>query len=247
MIERHLQRIRRAGRLPIGGLGTRTLVALTEALLPMMAAWQHARDAHPVAVQRRALRFEHAGSVMEDWLDQRFAADHDAPVVWLALDAGRLIDDPKALTLRGWKLLRPWVQSLLAAASGVADAGLLVGRDATLHITATDPAQARAQLATLIEGWQQGLNAPLPVAVKTALAFASEGKPAQTYEGHERIRGEGEEACLARCYPDFDALAADGRFATLAQTLYAPLQAWMDEQVTVSPHPESNRNAAELA
>jgi len=247
-VQRHLRRVQAEGRLPMGGLGERTGAALGATLRPMIDAWRAARAAHPHDVQRLALHFEHAGTVMEDWLDHRVAADCDAPApVWLDLDAGRLLDDASKGTVRTYKLLTPWVKGLLAAASGTPSGGLLIGRDATLTIAPMETAPARALLASLINGWQQGLGAPLPVALKTALTFVAGGNAASAYEGNERQSGEGEDASLARCYPDFEALAADGRFETLAHTLYAPLVAWIGEHVVASAHPESNRIVEEAA
>lgn len=85
------------------------------------------------------------------------------------------------------------------------------------------------------------------MAVKTALAFATDRDPAGTYEGNERAPGEIEEASLARCYPDFEALTADGRFLTLAQTLYAPLVAWIGTHVDATAHAEPTGVTQEAA
>lgn len=250
-LARHLHRIERAGQLPIGGLGARTRDALGEALLPMMKAWRTARVAHPCALQRLPLRFAHAGTVLEDWLDHRVAADaHARTPLWLALDPGRLLEGAKKDIVRPYKLLQTWVGCLLAAACDAPSAGLLIGRDATLQIAATDPDTARATLATLIEGWQQGLGTPLPVAAKTALAFLGErgpGKAPETYEGNERSAGEGQEASLARCYPDFESLSADGRFETLAHSLYGPLAQWVATHVDATAHSERAPSGPEEA
>ncbi|WP_158080969.1 hypothetical protein, partial [Pelomonas sp. KK5] len=56
------------------------------------------------------------------------------------------------------------------------------------------------------------------------------------YEGGPMSRGEVEEACLARSYPDYEALAAGGRFAALAPRLYQALLAWSAGAVQVVPH-----------
>ena len=49
--------------------------------------------------------------------------------------------------------------------------------------------------------------------------------------GHESLfggqPGEGTEACLARAFPDYASLAADGRFARLAQDLFGPFSEWI--------------------
>lgn len=236
-VEAQLGRIERAGRLPLGGLGQRARAALGEAVLPSLRAWRLARASHPLDAERRSLRFAHAGALMEDWLDHRVRAEAHALPVWLAHDPGRLLENADKGTLRPWRLLQPWVRSLLAAAADCPSGGLLVGRDATVHIVPTDPAVARSLLARLVEAWIAGLGEPLPVAARTALALVGGGKPAEAYEGSEHRHGEVEEASLARCYPDYAALTGDGRFEHLARALYAPLLEWIDGHVAAVPHP----------
>jgi exodeoxyribonuclease V gamma subunit len=238
-IDRALARIERAGRLPMAGVGIRTRAALGASVLQMLQAWQQARIAHPISVQRLPLRHASSGAVLEDWLEQRFATTPEAGAArWIDLNPGRLVEGTKQDKVRAHKLLYAWVKCLLAAASGASDVGLLIGRDATLRIEAMDPDAARGTLATLLEAWQQGLSAPLPVALKTALAFIAERDAADTYEGNERSSGECEEAALARCYPDFESLVADGQFEPLARTLYAPLADWVSTHIEIIPHPE---------
>ncbi|WP_247736668.1 exodeoxyribonuclease V subunit gamma [Thauera aromatica] len=238
-IEQALARIGRAGRLPMAGVGARIRATLGAAVLQLLHAWQQARTAHPVAVQRLPLRHTHRGVVLEDWLGQRFATTPDTgATLWIELNPGRLLEGTRQDKVRAHKLLYAWVKCLLAAASEASDAGLLIGRDATLRIETMAPEAARATLATLLEAWQQGLSAPLPVALKTALAFVAERNAADAYEGNERSTGEGEEATLARCYPDFESLIADGQFESLARTLYAPLADWVGTHIEIIPHPE---------
>ena len=51
------------------------------------------------------------------------------------------------------------------------------------------------------------------------------------YQGGHHQFGEVQEPCLARVYPDFEALVHDGRFQHLAQQVYGPLLAWRDQHV----------------
>ena len=53
-------------------------------------------------------------------------------------------------------------------------------------------------------------------------------------------RGEREEPCLARVFPDFAALSADGRFEALAHSIHAPLLAWAGQYVTARHHAEAD-------
>ena len=47
--------------------------------------------------------------------------------------------------------------------------------------------------------------------------------------------GEGEEACLARLYPDFATLEADPGFVAATRTLYGRLPEWLASQVEFQP------------
>jgi exodeoxyribonuclease V gamma subunit len=253
-IDLQLRGLERAGRLPIGGMAAHARAHFATLLLPMLGSWRQALADHPREVPRRALRFEHPASPMEDWLDRRVAGpdEADAPR-WLELSPGRLLEgrdkqgqdgdkprkDAKKPAVRADKLVRPWVLCLLAAASEAPTGGLLVARDCVLEIRPLEAEPARATLAMLLDSWREGMAAPLPVAIRTALDFVTGKDPVPTYEGREAenaIPGEGTESCLARCYPDFESLSADGRFETLAGELYAPLALWAAQHVTMRPH-----------
>ena len=266
-VDLRLRSLERAGRLPIGGLAARARAQLAMLLLPMLRSWCQALADHPREVPRRALRFEHPVSPMEDWLDRLVAGPDEADMPrWLELEPGLLLekqveqdrakrptDSKKAArkpALRTYRLVRPWVRSLLAAASGAPAGGLLVARDCVLEIRPMEADAARVTLAALIQAWRIGMEAPLPVAIRTALAFATGEDPVPTYEGREGVehsRGEVEETCLARCHPDFESLSADGRFETLATELYEPLAIWSAEHVTMRPHPGSDGATQESA
>jgi exodeoxyribonuclease V gamma subunit len=92
----------------------------------------------------------------------------------------------------------------------------------------------------LLDAWQQGLRRPLPLAVKSGYAWLAKGgrtepppgedalKAARVcYEQHDpgwRIFGERDSnPYLARAFPDFNTLWADGEFARLADALLRPL------------------------
>lgn len=238
-LRRQLGRLRRAGRLPLGGFGARSERELEAVVLPLLHAWQAALAAHPRPLQRQRLAFDAAGARMEDWLDQlRAAAPAEAPPTWLALDTGRLLHDPKKQDLRAERLLLPWLRSLFAAAGGLPAHGLVVGRDASVAITPIAAEPARATLAQLLQAWREGLDAPLPLPLRTALAELEGAHPQRCYEGGDHAHGEVEEPCLARLYPDFEALSADGRFAELAERLYAPLRDWIAAHTAVRAHPD---------
>jgi exodeoxyribonuclease V gamma subunit len=241
-VRTHLDGVRRAGRLPLNGLGESTQCYLADAVLPMAQAWVNACIQYPLPAQRQGVRFEHAGVVLEDWLDHLVAEQPDTDAqVQLVFTASAL---SKNGTLRAEKMVLPWIRSMLAAANGLQIKGLVIGRDASVCITPMPAELARATLAMLIDGWRQGCSEPLPIAIKTALSQLNEkGNPQETFEGSRyayadgsRTPGEGEEPCLARLYPTFEKLKADGRFEQLSETLYGPLVNWISDHVQALPH-----------
>lgn len=259
-IERPLQRIRRAGRLPLGVPGDQLYDALQDTVLPMIEAWRRERCAHPHPLPRVALRFEAGDAVLEDWLDGCFSDGRDdrdeADERFLEVSASKVIaaQSKNGITLRPHTLLRPWLRCLLATACGEVAAGVLVYRDATVFVAAdtSDEAdeRAKATLTELLHVWQQGMHEALPLAVKTAIAWLradkeAEAKAATAYDGDppNKVYGEVSEPCLARAYSDFASLSADGRFETLAETVYQPLLTWIDECTEAKAH-NDNEEAA---
>ncbi|MFT6591030.1 MAG: exodeoxyribonuclease V gamma subunit, partial [Rhodoferax sp.] len=127
-------------------------------------------------------------------------------------------------------------RSLALAASGVTAQGLLIGRDGVLDITPMPQPEAQAMLQQLLTLWCEGMNTALPLPPKTALAWLADKDASSQYEGGYLINGEVAESCLARLFPDFEALSADGRFDALARQIYTPLELWATAHVTARFH-----------
>jgi exodeoxyribonuclease V gamma subunit len=99
--------------------------------------------------------------------------------------------------------------------------------DCVIEIEPLIQEEATEQLEALVEAWYLGLQAPLPVACKTAFAWLSatpdkaEEAACFQYEGDDWTRGElAYDAYLARFFPSFAHLRAQGDFEAWAQTLY---------------------------
>ena len=257
MLADEAARLRRAGRLPMAGIGLRHEAALVDILLPVLGCWQAWTLRHPGVAAKELLHFEQAGVVLQDWLDGlRPAAAVEAQSnpaampVWLQLLPGRICSKTKTKALAPEKLVDAWLRTLAAAASGLCVRGVVVGRDSVAVIEAMPADEARAVLGGLLQAWRDGMSAPLPLAVKTALALLTSSDPAKAaavYEGNERTRGEVEEPCLARLYPDFEALARDGRFGVLAERIYGPLQRWAQGSVKHTLHAAASQAPAGAA
>ncbi|ALT79892.1 exodeoxyribonuclease V subunit gamma [Paucibacter sp. KCTC 42545] len=252
LIQEQTRRVQAAGRLPLGEMGRRAERQLGQTLLPMLKAWVELQSLFPVKAAMARLHFvaeteteAGAGSTvhLDDWLDGLQAAPALEQLVWLTLSPSRLCADEKCRTPRADHLLAPWLRSLVASACGEPALGVLVGRDAQIHVNPLPQEEAIECLNALLQTWQQGMEEPLPFAAKTALAFVADQRDvALVFEGggFGGVSGEGEEACLARTYPDFAALSTDGRFEALARRLFEPMLQWMHRSVTLTLHSSEN-------
>jgi exodeoxyribonuclease V gamma subunit len=248
-----LTRLRRAGALPLKGFGDLKQQALEDVLTTLMHAWHFAQARFPVDAPRQSVRLQQGEVVLEDWIDHLCAgpgldahADDQAGdlTTWLQLEPGKLLEKGTKPKARPDKLLAPWLRSLATAANGLNVQGVLVGRDGVLEISPMPQEPARETLCQLLELWQEGMNTPLPLPPKTALAWLTDKSPATQYEGGRNQPGDGEDVCMARMFPDYAALTEDGRFEALAERVYAPLLAWAAAHVSARFHAKEPAESA---
>lgn len=246
-ISADMARLRRSGALPLGGFGTLHQDKLQNILGAIDARWCQAGAEFPQPAPRRAIAIEYEGVFLRDWIDHLHqtsptgATGNEPITAWVQREPGKVLT-PKG-ELRPEKLLVPWLHSLAAAAtaSEVPLHGRWVAQDATLQITPMASKSAKEQIAVLLALWLEGMQSPLPLPLKTALAIAAQQQPQppppadpeEVYEGtaYGQIGAEADEACLARVFPDYKALAADGRLHDLAPTVYGPLLQWAKQHV----------------
>ncbi len=252
-----LAHLRRAGALPMQGLGDLEQQKLQSGVAAMVQAWHTQQARFPHHAARQSVRVEVDGLALEDWVDGlRHAvpdADGKAQTAWLDFSPSRLCAAKRSAKPRPLQLLGAWLRSLATAACGVQATGVLVGRDSVIEISAMAPEPARQTLGQLLQLWQQGMQSPLPLPPKTALAWqqaiADPGKAyrdaRKQYEGDEQTRGDLEETCMARVFANFEDLADDGRFAALAQAIYQPLLDWQRDHVKATLHPQAAGDASE--
>ncbi len=223
-------RLQRSGRLPLAGFGERLREQVLAPLPLQMQQFEALCALWPERLESpRPLQFAHAGVVLDGWLGGLRTRGDGAELARIELQPGDL---SKGKSWKWHRLLRPWVAHVAAAACGLPLTTLLVGEDVGLGFPPLGQEPARQILGRWLEGWRDGLNAPLPVALETAIAWLSgedETKAAEAarkaYEGDDfSHRGEvGRSASLARQYPDFAALVADGEFYQLSHDLYQSL------------------------
>jgi len=234
-------RLAREGVLPIGLIGRQWQQQLVDELVPVRAAWLALSARYPQAAPKLAVSLDlgaHLGSqlLLDDWIDRlRSSAERS---VWLMQISSKVLDRKGAP--RGDKLIGPWLRQLAAGAAGGAGGdsagitGYLVARDGIVEMAPIAQAEAQATLERLATLWRDNLDHPLPVACKTALAQLQEGDPREIYDGGFELRGEVEDPCLARLWPEFALLRASGGWPDVAEALYGPLVAWLNEGVTVT-------------
>jgi exodeoxyribonuclease V gamma subunit len=149
--------------------------------------------------------------------------------------------------LKPEKLLGAWVELLHAGQTGQVSPQRLVAPDGTLLLKPPAAETCAAVLQGLVAARQVGLAGarPLPTAIKTGIAFLKDSDPGVAYEGNGyEQRGEVEDPCLARLYPDYESLLEAGpspvedasSFAYWSQQLYGAFRTWAAEQAALEDY-----------
>ncbi len=233
MLGNRAERLAREGVLPIGLVGRQWQQQLVDGLVPVRRAWLELGRRFPQAAPKLAISLDFNGVQLEDWID-RLRTDGEK-TAWLMQISSKVLD--KSGAPRGDKLIVPWLRQLAASALGVGITGYLVARDAVVTMAPLGREDALAVLGNVVHLWQCNLDAPLPVACRTALALLQGGEPRKVYDGGYELPGEVQrEPCLARLWPEFALLVAAGGWPDLAHDLYGGLAHWLKEQIQVTPH-----------
>lgn len=223
-LEAAAERLRRQGVLAMAGFGQlqqQTLCATLPAQLvryhSLCLQWSQQLES-PIP-----LLFSAHNSTLQGWLSG-LRSNSAGELARIELTPSALRKDKR---FKWHRLLRPYVLHVIAQACGQPLHSFLVGEDCSLHWPPLPAEVAQEQLQKWLAAWQSGLRSPLPVALKTALAWLQDGredKAAAVYEGVFNVSGEvGSSASLARQYPDFAALSADKQFFEWSTNLYQSL------------------------
>ncbi|MBW2709154.1 MAG: exodeoxyribonuclease V subunit gamma [Deltaproteobacteria bacterium] len=248
------RRLQHTGELPPGGFGPLSAQKLAGPVLQMLDRHHRLTEDYPYACPPVEIRFPIRmdgcdPEVLEDWLDGLRVKEPDQSASTKSTDYARWefypndILDKKGGVARPDSLVALWVKHLAGCAQGITLTSILVAPDGLAELLPLDRERAGEWLADMMAFWWRGLQQPLPVTAKTALAylkilFSSEGDDVlekaraaarKAYEGDGyHFKGElgyGDGVYLKRCYPDFDALwqADQHCFKTLAEGIYGPL------------------------
>ena len=252
-VERSMARLAASALLPLGGPGEQERAALQDTALNILRCWSAYRASVHPSEDKQHLYFAQESVVLEDWL---LALGGQAPS-WQSVEF-----TPSRLFRKGQgeekmslsPLLDSWLSLNAAAAQQISLTRILVGADVVLRLPAPDSGLAQAYLRAVLGAWREGQASPLPWALRTSLEWcaqnakglAQESQENPTvrarYEGGWADPGERSEPCLARLYPDFQALSQDGRFARYTQTLIQPFWEWATNAVQVL-HPTAGQQA----
>jgi exodeoxyribonuclease V gamma subunit len=232
----------REGVLPIGLIGRQWQQQLVDELVPVRSGWLALGARYPQPAPKLAISLDLGGAggaplLLDDWIDRLRRGEGRS--VWLMQISSKVLDRKGAP--RGDKLIGPWLRQLAAGAAGGDSGGIggyLVARDGIVEMAPIAQDAALATLTRLAALWRENLDRPLPVACKTALVQLQQGDaaktPRETYDGGFELAGEVDDPCLARLWPEFALLLAAGGWPEVAEALYGPLVAWLNEGVTVT-------------
>lgn len=245
-----LARMARRGVLPAGHFGALVQAELAAPMDKMfgdyaqvLAAWPHALpdvllDYLP-AGQDEALR-------LLDWLGGLRANDEGARCRVLLESTGLV----KNRRYRRDKLLPYWVAHVAGHLGGEALSTVIVSKAGTVTLAPLSSEDARLYWDVVLQAWQQGLTMPLPLALRTGLAWLEAQGPAgdtpqsvgwqkarACYEGDDSMFSRAEKAdspYLARAFPRFEDLWAEGEFVRWTQALLGPLDGAVKKMAKVS-------------
>jgi exodeoxyribonuclease V gamma subunit len=267
-VQRVVQGLRKAGALPLAGVGLLEAQKLSHSLETLLAAALNERAGYPHAAQRVLVDLPHAHVHLQDALGGLLAAERgqegrqqggqevgqeggQLALILRANSIARIQGSGDALALPD-KLIDVWLTSLAAAAMGQPLPCVVVGRNAVVRVPPQDPEAARAQLQVLLDTWGEGMRWPLPLPPALALKWLEKkdhfNALLDLYEGSSHQRAEvRQDPALARTYPTLDTLLATGAFERLAEAVYAPLKAWAVHTVVEAlPDAPANTDAQEV-
>jgi exodeoxyribonuclease V gamma subunit len=229
VLDAHAKRLQNSGLLPMAGFGECLQRELIEPLPDLLQRYQQLLTLWPTPLASALpVNLELQGLRLEGWL----SGLHQRADGGL-LSITTIPNSIGSIKSRKWhRLTRPWINHLVACASGMEMTTALVASDDSLLLGPIEKNTASLILSDLLMAWQTGMRQPLPIAVKTAFAWLAQTDPVKAdaagrkaYEG-DGITSDGERRespALARQFADYDALIADETFPDWCNALYKPM------------------------
>ena len=230
------------GDLPVGEFGTTVQAELAAPMEDLFERHARALADWPEPLRDAAVGFETVidGTALrlDDWLGDLRRNARGARARVLLVSTG-LVKDKK---YRRDKLLAWWVPHLAGHLGGEPLTTVLVSKVGTVTLPPLSPEAALECWMALLWAWRESLRRPLPLTAATGFAWLEKsGSDARATEAARKAyetetTGNFRNACLARAFPDFEALVGDGEFVNLVELLLRPLQqALGDKPKATSP------------
>ena len=228
-LDAQAQRLQGSGLLPMVGFGECLRNELIEPLPDLLQRYQQLLALWPTPHNTaEPVSFAHRGIELDGWVSGLHRRSDGG-----LLSVTTIPNSIGSIKTRKWhRLIRPWVNHVVACACGLPLSTGLVASDDTLLLAPLDQSTAREILGNLLLAWYSGMRKPLPVAVKTAFAWLAQTDPvkaqaaaSKAYDGDgQNTEGERRETpALTRQFPDYAALVASEEFEGWCETLYRPL------------------------
>ena len=232
-LEQQRTTMARQGKLPLGGFAHAAYADIADPVSQVWQRYQSLLVLWPTEIEARVinLNFALADSMTVqltgELINLRQSSD-GLRTGLIHITAQTLLTNTGKIKYHN--LLLYWVQHLAGCASGINVQTVVMGSDSVIEIAPQTQAEAFEQLKTVTQAWLVGMQAPLPLACKTAFAWlsATPDKAREAakiaYQGDDWTPGEvAYDAYLARFFPTFASLiqaTASGNFETWTETLY---------------------------
>ncbi|HSW14096.1 MAG TPA: exodeoxyribonuclease V subunit gamma, partial [Solimonas sp.] len=229
-LQAQLERIAARGELPHGAFAQQVQATLAQPMDKLFAEYQAALASWPRQLPDEPLEHEGAGGLwLEDWLTGLRGDGHGGRAR-LVLESSSLVKN------RAWRfdrLLPHWVAHLAGHLDNEPLTTVVLSKAGSATFLPLRHEDVLAWWAAVLAGWQQGLLAPLSFEVQSGCAWLRFALPAKG--APDLVRAQ-QAACdahateierdpyLARAFPRFEPLWADGALAQWARELLLPLR-----------------------
>lgn len=218
-LQRQLDSMQRAGKLPWPPFNVPSRAALGEPIPEMLAHYRQALTDWPQPIEPApSITWEYGGLSLADQL-AGLRRNQVGEVCRIDLLTSKLHEGQNLDKLRWDLLVRAWPAHLGMQLVQPQSQTLIIGQTGNVKLPALSQADAEHYLADLFDAWLAGMEAPLPLACKTGFAWLTNDK-----ETMKSFAKDIEHSlALARCWPDYEMLVTQPMFAEWANKLYYPI------------------------
>lgn len=225
LLQQNIERLRRSGQLPIALFGERIGQELIQQLTPLLTHHRQLVSHYQMLATPLPINVQHEGIPLQGWLNNLYQVNETTLLNCFTYSGNLIVSKDH---YKWQHLIAPWVVQLAANSCSLSVKTIILGLDCYITLESLASKQATPLLNTLLTSWQQGMQYPLPIAIKTAFTWLSKGKnndiAEETYQGNNYTAGECQQSMvLLRQYPNFQALNHNQQFQQWVEKLYQPI------------------------